>query len=133
MADTKSSDSDIISSAGHSEAGMPTKELNEKDVAFNPDNDHNLSKPRRLSEWEALQIVAAGDNETIDREVNEIDADLQAMDIKSTWFKPQLRLKDPRHFTWLLVGMFLYPPISIFFFLLMICRLCINGWTAVRC
>ena len=106
MADTKSSDSDMISSTGHSEAGMPTKEINEKDVALNQGNDHNLSKPRRLSEWEALQIVAAGDNETIDREVNEIDADLQAMDIKSTWFKPQLRLKDPRHFTWLLVGMF---------------------------
>ncbi|PMD13207.1 fructose transporter 1 [Hyaloscypha hepaticicola] len=83
---------------------MPTKEINEKDVALNQGNDHNLSNPRRLSEWEALQIVAAGDNETIDREVNEIDADLQAMDIKSTWFRPQLRLKDPRHFTWLLVG-----------------------------
>lgn len=112
MAETKSSDSDIISSAGHSEAGVPTKDINEKDVAFNQGNDHNLSKPRRLSEWEALQIVAAGDNETIDREVNEIDADLQAMDIKSTWCKPQLRLKDPRHFTWLLVGMFFYPPTS---------------------
>jgi hypothetical protein len=132
MADTKSSDSDIISSAGHSEAGMPPKELNEKDVAFNPGNDHNLSKPRRLSEWEALQIVAAGDNETIDREVNEIDADLQAMDIKSTWFKPQLRLKDPRHFTFLLVGMLLDPFISNFY-ILMIRRLCINGWTPVRC
>jgi hypothetical protein len=118
MADTKSSDSDKISSTGHSEAGMPTKELKEKDVAFNQGNDHNLSKPRRLSEWEALQIVAAGDNETIDREVNEIDADLQAMDIKSTWFKPQLRLKDPRHFTFLLVGMFLSPSRSNFHILI---------------
>jgi hypothetical protein len=101
MADLKSSDSDIISSAG-----LPAKEINEKDVAPMQGSQQKRSMPRRqVSEWEALQIVAAGDTETIDKEVDEIDVDLQAMKIQSTWFKPQLRLKDPRYFTWLLVGM----------------------------
>ncbi|PMD53444.1 fructose transporter 1 [Hyaloscypha bicolor E] len=83
------------------------KEVNEKDIAFT--QGHQQPKPklglrRQVSEWEALQIVAASDIETIDREVDEIEADLQEMNIQSTWFKPQLRLKDPRYFTWLLVG-----------------------------
>jgi hypothetical protein len=60
---------------------------------------------RRLSEWEALQIVAAGDLETINAEVDAIEVDLQAMDIKSTWYKPLLQFSDPKYFTWLLVGM----------------------------
>jgi hypothetical protein len=60
---------------------------------------------RQVSEWEALQIVAAGDMDTINREMDEIEAELQAKNITSTWLKPQLRLKDPRYFTWLLVGM----------------------------
>lgn len=35
MADLKSSDSDVISSADHSEAGVPTKNvIDEKDVAL---------------------------------------------------------------------------------------------------
>lgn len=59
---------------------------------------------RQVSEWEAIQIVAAGDNDAIDREIALVEADLQAMNIRSTWYKPQLKMKDPRHFTWLLVG-----------------------------
>jgi hypothetical protein len=108
MADPKISDSDAISSADHSEAGTPANnDIDEKDVALQPKPKQSLGG-RRVSEWEALQIVAAGDIETIDREVDEIEADLQAMDIRSTWFKPQLRLKNPRHFTWLLVGRYFY-------------------------
>jgi hypothetical protein len=108
MADPKSSSSDIISSASHSESGMPMKEVNEKDIALTQGHQQPKPKPglrRQVSEWEALQIVAASDIETIDWEVDEIEADLQEMNIQSTWFKPQLRLKDPRYFTWLLVGM----------------------------
>ena len=107
MADLKGSDSDIISSSDQSDAGVPTKPINEKDVTLTDGHQQARPKPlrRQVSEWEALQIVAAGDLETIDKEVDEIEADLQAMNIRSTWLKPQLRLKDPRHFTWLLVGM----------------------------
>lgn len=90
-----------VSSTEPSEAGMPVKEVNEKNVAT-PAPPPQAS--RRLSEWEAIQIAAAGDHDTIDREIGEIEASLQEMNIKSTWFKPQLRLNDPRHFTWLLVG-----------------------------
>ena len=107
MADLKSSDSDLISSAGQSEVGAPAKAINEKDIALTQNHQPRQPKPtlrRQVSEWEALQIVAAGDLESIDKEVDEIEADLQAMNIQSTWFKPQLRLKDPRYFTWLLVG-----------------------------
>ena len=100
MADLKLSDSDAISSTEHSDAGVPHKEVNEKDIAA-PARPPNR---RNVSEWEAIQMAAAGDVESIDREIDEIDAELQNMNIKSTWHKPQLRLKDPRHFTWLLVG-----------------------------
>ncbi len=100
MAEPKMSDSDAISSAEHSDAGVPVKDVNEKNISVPARPVNN----RKVSEWEAIQMAAAGDVETIDRELDEIDADLQAMNIKSTWFKPQLKLKDPRHFTWLLVG-----------------------------
>ena len=100
MADLKLSDSDAISSTEHSDAGVPHKEVNEKDIAA-PARPPNR---RNVSEWEAIQMAAAGDVESIDREIDEIDAELQNMNIKSTWHKPQLRLTDPRHFTWLLVG-----------------------------
>ncbi|KAI9817889.1 MAG: hypothetical protein M1827_001008 [Pycnora praestabilis] len=59
---------------------------------------------RRLSEWEAMQVAAAGDMETIDAEIDEIEAELQTMNKKSRWYKFELSFKDPRHFTWLLVG-----------------------------
>ncbi|KAH7408872.1 hypothetical protein BKA64DRAFT_571542 [Cadophora sp. MPI-SDFR-AT-0126] len=100
MADPKLSESDAISSTEHSDAGVPPKVVDEKNIAA-PERPPNR---RNVSEWEAIQMAAAGDVESIDREIDEIDAELQNMNIKSTWFKPQLRLKDPRHFTWLLVG-----------------------------
>lgn len=105
MADPKLSDSDAISSTEHSDTATPMKEINEKDISV-PAPRARPDIRRKPSEWEAIQIAAAGDIESIDREIDEIDAELQNMNIKSTWFKPQLRLKDPRHFTWLLVGMY---------------------------
>lgn len=101
MAEVKTSTDDVISSPEHSELNTPKPDVKEKDVAAPP------VKPvdrRVISEWEAIQIAEAGDHDTIDREIAHVEADLQVMDIKSTWFKPQLKLKDPRHFTWLLVG-----------------------------
>jgi len=102
----KTSDSDVISSTDHSEAGVPVQSMDEKKVAARPNNN------RRVSEWEALQIAAAGDIDTIDREIAEVEADLQQMNIRSTWYKPQLKLSDPRYFTWLLVGKLIFKPHS---------------------
>ncbi|KAG9232623.1 fructose transporter 1 [Amylocarpus encephaloides] len=94
-------DSDALSSADHSDAGNPAF-IDEKDVGHT--KSRRPPNGRRVSGWEALQIAAAGDLETINREMDEVEKDLQEMNIQSTWYKPQIRLKDPRHFTWLLVG-----------------------------
>jgi hypothetical protein len=101
MADSKASDNGVTSATEHNETNVPMKQVDEKNIALPPKPQHS----RQVSEWEALQIAAVGDNDTIDREIAMVEADLQAMNIQSTWFKPQIRLKDPRHFTWLLVGM----------------------------
>jgi hypothetical protein len=106
MADPKALDIDAISSTQNSETFTPTKNAvppNEKDIAHVP---RKASFGRRVSEWEALQIAQAGDLETIDAEVEEIEGELQRMDLKSTWFKPLLHFKDPKFFTYLLVGEF---------------------------
>ncbi|KAF7870155.1 uncharacterized protein EAF02_009345 [Botrytis sinoallii] len=58
---------------------------------------------RRVSEWEALQIAAAGDMETIDNEVQDLEAEVTARG-KSRSDVFQLKFKDPRHYTWLLVA-----------------------------
>jgi len=110
----KISDSDAISSTEHSEVGKDF--VNEKGIARPADPSQNgstRSNGRQVSEWEALQIAEAGDIDTIDREIGEVEADLQAMHIKSTWFKPQLILKDPKYFTWLLVGALLQSELSV--------------------
>lgn len=57
---------------------------------------------RVISEWEAIQIAAAGDLATIDAEVNELDAQLHQP--KNRWYRYQLSFEDPKYFTWLLVG-----------------------------
>ncbi|TVY37534.1 putative metabolite transport protein [Lachnellula subtilissima] len=109
---TKLSEVDASNSPDHVETESPPKKVtiisDDTDEKGTPKPQRNnstySSSGRRVSEWEALQIVAAGNIETIDREIDEIDAGLQQMNIKSTWYKPQLRLKDPRYFTWLLVG-----------------------------
>lgn len=103
MADKLSSDADAISSTENSESNAPMRDVNEKNVALSPEKPQNR---RVLSEWEALQIAEAGDHDTIDREIAAVEADLQTMKIASTWYKPQLKIRDPRHFTWLLVGRF---------------------------
>ena len=59
---------------------------------------------RRLSEWEAMQIANAGDFETIDAEIDELEAELGQRNRSSRWYHYELQFKDPRYFTWLLVG-----------------------------
>jgi hypothetical protein len=118
---------DAISSPDYSESDVPPKKVTISSDHQDPVDEKNVGKPsslkrpgneRRVSEWEALQIVAAGDLDTIDREIDEIDANLQEMNIQSTWYKPQLRLKDPRYFTWLLVSKFNPLPSSARFILI---------------
>lgn len=101
MAEPKISNENGVSSTEHSDVGVPVKDVDEKNVAVAPTRPE---ASRGFSEWEAIQIAAAGDNDTIDREIAEIEASLTAMNIKSTWYKPQLKLKNPKHFTFLLVG-----------------------------
>lgn len=54
---------------------------------------------RKVSEWEALQIAAAGDMETIDNEVQDLEAEVTSRG-KSRSDIFQLSFKDPRHYTW---------------------------------
>jgi hypothetical protein len=60
--------------------------------------------PRNVSEWEALQIAQAGDLATINAEVDEIEAELQLLNLRSTWYKPLLKFRNPKTFNYLLVG-----------------------------
>ena len=102
MAEPKRVEADEISSTEHS--------VKDSEQAIPPAAQRNQSvystHGRRLSEWEALQIVAAGDLETINAEVDAIEVDLRAMNMKSTWYKPLLQFSNPKYFTWLLVGVF---------------------------
>lgn len=59
---------------------------------------------RHISEWEAMQIAAAGDFETIDAEVDELEAQLQQNQKKTRWYHYRLSFNDPKYFLWLLVG-----------------------------
>lgn len=112
MADEpKTIEVDTISSEEHVDSNDPPKKVtlagdhHEATEKKGPSRHNSvISSGRRVSEWEALQIVAAGDDETIDREIDEIEASLQQMNITSSWYKPQLKLSDPRYFTWLLVS-----------------------------
>lgn len=99
MADLKQMPDNISSSSPSMKEETPLA-VDEKTVAPTP----RPVPQRAVSEWEAIQMAAAGDTDSIDRELALVEADLQKMNIKSTWYKPQLKMKDPRHFTWLLVG-----------------------------
>lgn len=126
MAEPIKTEVDAISSTenSHVEAASPVatpaskkvtlhsekQDVGEKDIGHvkpkGPSRNNSVysSSGRKVSEWEALQMVAAGDYDTINREIDAVEADLVAMNIQSTWYKPQLKLSDPRYFTWLLVG-----------------------------
>jgi hypothetical protein len=86
-------------------APLNVDDVNEKDIGVpepNPTAHHKST--RRVSEWEALQIARAGDLETINAEVDEIEAELQLLNLRSTWYKPLLNFRNPQMFNYLLVG-----------------------------
>lgn len=99
MAEPKRVEIDEISSTEHS--------IKDTEKA-RPDPARNQSvystSGRKVSEWEAIQIAAAGDLTTINAEVDAIEIELQAMNMRSTWYKPLIKFDDPKYFTWLLVG-----------------------------
>lgn len=105
MADPKASVAeahDIDSANKGDSASLNTP--NEKDIGASHRDSVGRKPARRVSEWEALQIAEAGDLETINAEVDEIEAELQLLNLRSTWYKPLLTFKDPKMFNYLLVG-----------------------------
>ncbi|PQE17831.1 MFS sugar transporter protein [Rutstroemia sp. NJR-2017a WRK4] len=102
----KAVESDAISSSGHTEARTPAN-LSDDEKHSLGDEKGVTARPkhinRRVSEWEALQIAAAGDMETIDAEVQDLEDEVTARG-KSFSDRFQLNFKDPRHYTWLLVA-----------------------------
>ena len=101
MAEPKRVEIDEISSAEHS-----IKDAEKASPRPDPARNQSVysTSGRKVSEWEALQIAAAGDLTTINAEVDAIEMELQAMDMRSTWYKPLIKFSDPKYFTWLLVG-----------------------------
>jgi hypothetical protein len=103
MAEPQRVEIDGISSTDHSvkdsekALGRPPAEAKRNQSVYS-------TSGRKVSEWEALQIAAAGDLQTINAEVDAIEVDLQAMSMRSTWYKPLIKFSDPKYFTWLLVG-----------------------------
>lgn len=90
---------------------------------------------RRVSEWEALQIAQAGDLGTINAEVEEIEAELQQINLKSTWYKPLLTFRDPKKFNYLLVGKHVLAVVMALYektCQLTLGSLCFNGWSPLR-
>lgn len=103
MADTKneveavSSEDNVVTLARRSNAGK-IDYLDEKEHAdARPVAARKKTEP--LSEWEALQLAQAGDMDTIDAEVLELEEQYSARKGSSHWYNYELNFKDPRHFT----------------------------------
>ena len=106
MADSQvaSAEAGVIDTNKQDENASPLHAPTENNTRV-PQKDSAARKPsHRVSEWEALQIAQAGDLATIDAEVDEIEAELQLLDLRSTWYKPLLKFRDPKTFNYLLVG-----------------------------
>ncbi|ESZ94622.1 hypothetical protein SBOR_5033 [Sclerotinia borealis F-4128] len=93
-----------ISSSNHT---IPTKLSEEEASDVGNEKGATPTRPNhigvRVSEWEAIQIAAAGDMETIDNEVEDLEAEVTARGTSRADIF-QLSFKDPRHYTWLLVA-----------------------------
>lgn len=94
--------------ASSSHYNTPAKMSEENVSDFGNEKGAAQARPghigRRVSEWEALQIAAAGDMETIDNEVQDLEAEVTARG-KSRSDVFQLKFKDPRHYTWYVFSM----------------------------
>jgi hypothetical protein len=106
MADSQdtSAEASVVNSNKQDENGSALYAPTENNIGL-PQGDPAARKPsRHVSEWEALQIAQAGDLATINAEVDEIEAELQLLNLRSTWYKPLLKFKNPKTFNYLLVG-----------------------------
>ena len=90
---------------GNEEKGLSNK-AHFEGVTEDPNRNKSVysTSGRRLSQWDAMQVARAGDFDTIDADIDEIEAELQRREKKSGILHYELHFKDPRHFTWLLVG-----------------------------
>jgi hypothetical protein len=85
-------------------SAIPSDAAPESDIGVASEVSGKHQPPHHVSEWEALQIAQAGDLDTINTEIEEIEADLQRLNLQSTWYKPLLNFKNPKTFNYLLVG-----------------------------
>jgi hypothetical protein len=95
---------DVVGSNKPEEKAPPLDGPVENDIETARKSSSAHKGTRRVTEWEALQIAQAGDLEIINAEVEEIEAELHLLNLRSTWYKPLLTFRDPKMFNYLLVG-----------------------------
>jgi hypothetical protein len=95
---------DVVDSNKPEEKAPPLDGPVENDIETARKSSSAHKGTRRVTEWEALQIAQAGDLEIINAEVEEIEAELHLLNLRSTWYKPLLTFRDPKMFNYLLVG-----------------------------
>lgn len=77
---------------------------NQSTMIQRPDPARNPSMAsRRMSEAQAM-AMAKDDMTAVDEEIAEFEAELASNPIHAPFLNPNVSLKDPRHFTWLLVA-----------------------------
>lgn len=84
----------------------------ESDVGVASSASDKYPSSRHVSEVDALQIAQAADLDTINSEIEDIEADLQRLNLQSTWYKPLLNFKNPKTFNYLLVGKLHQPTLE---------------------
>ncbi|KAK5092734.1 fructose symporter [Lithohypha guttulata] len=79
----------------------------EKDDPMVPNPDGGFRKQsvasRRMSTADAM-YMAKEDMTAVDEEIEDFEQQLKDNPIHAPWLNPKVTLKDPRHFTWLLVA-----------------------------
>lgn len=99
MSDNKQAATELPSDPSHLEHDY------KHDLMIHPPNvPRNASvASRRISEVQAIAI-ARDDMVAVNEEIAEFEAELKANPIHAPFMNPNVSLKDPRHFTWLLVA-----------------------------
>ena len=72
-------------------------------IATDNGRKYSTGGPRRQSQWDAMKIAKEGGVE-IDEEIELLEEELRNNPVPNSIFAPVINFKDPRHFTWLLVG-----------------------------
>lgn len=83
--------------------GMSTGGGRNLSIATDGGRQYSTGGARRMSEWDAMKIAKEGGVE-IDEEIELLDQELAENPIHHSIWSPVINFKDPRHFTWLLVG-----------------------------